>query len=150
MKVICKDDSSTHFTKGEEYVVESVCIKGDKGIEWNFSYEAFNKHFEVAKEEGVKPKGLDDDVKVKLHWNSGDITKSTVGASAWYFSESANVTHYKVKQPKRKKNIGVKKGKGEWDVEVKLKDGDIVDGMVGQFRWSLERRGGDIVEWKLI
>ena len=100
---------------------------------------------------GEQPEGLDEDVKVKLHWNDGDITKSTVGAACWYFSESVNVTHYKVKQSKWTKNTGVMPVDIGVRVMVKLRDGTkLLSRASEDFRWNLIGWDTDIIKWRVV
>ena len=98
---------------------------------------------------GEQPKGLDEDVKVKLHWNDGDITKSTVGAANWYFSPSVNITHYKVKQSKWTKSTGVMPVDGDVKIEVKWRDGTKEKRVASCFVWSIDDEYCDIIKWRL-
>ncbi len=98
---------------------------------------------------GEQPEGLDEDVKVKLHWNDGDITKSTVGSANWYFSETVNVTHYKVKQSKWTKNTGVIPVDIGVKVKVKLRGGVKEVSLVEDFYWTFEDEPTDIIKWRL-
>lgn len=98
---------------------------------------------------GEQPEGLDDDVKVKLHWSDGDTTKSTVGAANWFFSESVNITHYKVKQPKWTKNTGWMPVDCGVKIEVKLRGGIKEISQADDFYWSFEDEDTDIIKWRL-
>ena len=99
---------------------------------------------------GEQPEGLDEDVKVKLHWNDGDVTKSTVGSANWFFSESVNITHYKVKKNKWTKNTGVIPVDGYVKVEVKMKNGGKECELAKHFGWGFDDKEWDIVNWRLV
>ena len=99
---------------------------------------------------GEQPEGLDDDVKVKLHWSDGGTTKSTVGAACWYFSESVNITHYKVKKNKWTKNTGVIPVDGDVKIEVKWRDGTKEKRIASCFVWSIDDEYCDIIKWRLV
>ena len=99
---------------------------------------------------GEQPEGLDEDVKVKLHWSDGDTTKSTVGAANWFFSESVNITHYKVKKNKWTKNAGWMPVDIGVKVEVKLRDGTKLSSRAEDFYWTFEDEPTDIIEWRLV
>lgn len=98
---------------------------------------------------GEQPEGLDDDVKVKLHWSDGDVTKSTIGAANWFFSESVNITHYKVKQPKWTKNTGWMPVDCGVKIEVKLRGGIKEISQAEDFYWTFEDEPTDIIKWRL-
>lgn len=98
---------------------------------------------------GEQPEGLDEDVKVKLHWSDGDTTKSTIGAANWYFSESVNITHYKVKQSKWTKSTGVMPVDGDVKIEVKWRDGTKEKRIASCFVWSIDDEYCDIIKWRL-
>ena len=99
---------------------------------------------------GEQPEGLDEDVKVKLHWNDGDVTKSTVGSANWFFSESVNITHYKVKKNKWTKNTGVIPIDGDVKIEVKWRDGTKEKRIASCFVWSIDDEYCDIIKWRVV
>jgi len=100
---------------------------------------------------GEQPEGLDEDVKVKLYWSDGYTTKSTVGAACWYFSESVNITHYKVKKNKWTKNTGVIPVDIGVRVMVKLRDGTkLLSRASEDFRWNLIGWDTDIIKWRVV
>jgi hypothetical protein len=121
----------------ERYVKAIVPTKAKKWGKW------------IENTTGEQPKGLDEDVKVKLHWNDGDVTKSTVGAACWYFSESVNITHYKVKKNKWTKNTGVIPVDCGVKIEVKLRGGIKEISQADDFYWSFEDEDTDIIKWRL-
>ncbi len=98
---------------------------------------------------GEQPEGLDEDVKVKLHWSDGDVTKSTIGAANWFFSKSVNITHYKVKQSKWTKSTGVMPVDGDVKIEVKCRDGTKEKRIASCFVWSIDDEYCDIIKWRL-
>ena len=99
---------------------------------------------------GEQPEGLDEDVKVKLHWSDGDTTKSTVGSANWFFSESVNITHYKVKKNKWTKNTGVIPIDGDVKIEVKWRDGTKEKRIASCFVWSIDDEYCDIIKWRVV
>lgn len=121
----------------ESDIIEAVEAKQPKWSEW------------IENTTGEQPEGLDDDVKVKLHWSDGDTTKSTVGAACWYFSESVNITHYKVKKNKWTKNTGVIPVDIGVKVEVKLRGGVKDVSLAEDFYWTFEDEPTDIIKWRL-
>lgn len=98
---------------------------------------------------GEQPEGLDEDVKIKLHWSDGDVTKSTIGAANWFFSESVNITHYKVKQSKWTKNAGWMPVDCGVKIEVKLRGGIKEISQAEDFYWTFEDEPTDIIKWRL-
>ena len=144
-----KDNGCSHDCEGlakekgkglwitESDIIESVEAKQPKWGKW------------IENKTGEQPEGLDDDVKVKLHWSDGDTTKSTVGAANWFFSESVNITHYKVKQPKWTKNTGWMPVDCGVKIEVKLRGGIKEISQADDFYWSFENEDTDIIKWRL-
>jgi uncharacterized protein YdaT len=131
---LCKDG---HAFWANVVSIKTVPIKTKKLGEW------------IENTTGEQPEGLDEDVKVKLHWSDGDTTKSTVGAANWYFSESVNITHYKVKQSKWTKNTGVIPVDGDVKIEVKWRDGTKEKRIASCFVWSIDDEYCDIIKWRL-
>ena len=144
-----KDNGCSHDCEGlakekgkglwitESDIIESVEAKQPKWSGW------------IENTTGEQPEGLDDDVKVKLHWSDGDTTKSTVGAANWYFSPSVNITHYKVKQSKWTKSTGVMPVDGDVKIEVKWRDGTKEKRIASCFVWSIDDEYCDIIKWRL-
>jgi len=132
---LCKTGHALWAIEG--YVKAIVPTKAKKWGKW------------IENTTGEKPEGLDDDVKIKLHWSDGDVTKSTVGSANWFFSESVNITHYKVKQSKWTKNTGVMPVDGNVKVEVKLRGGIKEISQADDFYWSFENEDTDIIKWRL-
>lgn len=123
-----------------EGTIKTIPIKTKKWGEW------------IQHTTGEQPEGLDEDVKIKLKWSDGDVTKSTIGSANWYFSESVNITHYKVllkDKPKWTKNKGVMPVDGNVKVEVKWRDGTKGKLEAEDFMWSLDDDFCDIVKWRL-
>ena len=135
---LCKEG---HALWASEDDVKAIPVKTKKWGEW------------IQHTTGEQPEGLDEDVKIKLKWNDGDITKSTVGSANWYFSENVNITHYKVllkdKSSKWTKNKGVMPVDGNVKVEVKWRDGTKGKLEAEDFMWSLDDDFCDIVKWRL-
>ena len=144
-----KDNGCSHDCEGlakekgkglwitESDIIESVEAKQPKWSEW------------IENTTGEQPEGLDEDVKVKLHWSDGDTTKSTVGAACWYFSGSVNITHYKVKKNKWTKNTGVIPVDIGVKIEVKLRGGIKEVSLAEDFYWTFEDEPTDIIKWRL-
>jgi len=123
-----------------EKTIKAIPIKTKKWGEW------------IPNTTGEQPEGLDEDIKIKLHWSDGDVTKSTVGSANWFFSESVNITHYKVllkDKPKWTKNTGVMPVDGNVKVEVKLRGGIKEISQADDFYWSFENEDTDIIKWRL-
>ena len=106
---------------------------------------------------GKRPEGLKRKQKIKLKWSDGDVTKSTIGAACWYFSESVNITHYKVKlkdqlldKPESKwtKNTGVRPVEGNITVMMKFSDGTSEIAQAQKYWWGLGQ-SCKIIEWRL-
>ena len=122
---LCKEG---HALCANEDDVKAIPVKTKKWGEW------------IQHTTGEQPEGLDEDVKIKLHWSDGGITKSTVGAACWYFSESVNITHYKVKKNKWTKNTGVIPVDGDVTKEKRI---------ASCFVWSIDDEYCDIIKWRL-
>lgn len=120
--------------------VKAIPIKTKKWGEW------------IPNTTGEQPEGLDEDIKIKLHWSDGDVTKSTVGSANWFFSESVNITHYKVllkDKPKWTKNTGWMPVDCGVKIEVKLRGGIKEISQADDFYWSFENEDTDIIKWRL-
>lgn len=134
---LCKEGFALWASEDD---VKAIPIKTKKWGEW------------IQHTTGEQPEGLDEDVKIKLKWSDGDVTKSTVGSANWFFSESVNITHYKVllkDKPKWTKNTGVMPVDGNVKVEVKWRDGTKGKLEAEDFMWSLDDDFCDIVKWRL-